>query len=212
MSSRVQTGFSLLELTVVLIVVSTLLSGLVMPLSAARERQDRAAQKAQLLDIESALLGHLLARGRLPCAATSASRGEEAASATGCAAYAGFVPVVALGLRGPLDTAGRLLDPWHRPIRYRVSASDSNADGLADYVVTDGVLLQSPLEVHADNQVLHAVDAGCGATELRASGLVVVLVSEGPQTARSQAEAENLNGDGKFVSRPLSDTGACAFD
>lgn len=196
----------------VLFALSIVLAGLVMPLSAARDKLNRLAMREQFAQLESALIGHLLAQGRLPCAATSDSRGSEARSPSGCAAYSGFVPIVEIGLSGPVDTAGRLLDPWHRPIRYRVSASDNSSDGLADYVVVDGVVLTSPLRARADNQILHAIDEVCGGTTTRASGVVVVLVSEGEQSARSAAEQENLDDDLRFVSRPVSDAPACAFD
>ncbi|MEM7376749.1 MAG: prepilin-type N-terminal cleavage/methylation domain-containing protein [Pseudomonadota bacterium] len=212
MSDRSRLGFSLLEMTLVLLVLSVLLTGLLTPLVSARESHRHASQRVQWQHVEQALVGHLLARGRLPCAATADSGGHEVASATGCGAYAGFVPVATLGVNGTVDRHGRLLDAWHRPVRYRLSASDSDGDGRADYAVTDGMVLQTPRLVRADNRIVHAVDADCGSTAARADGIVVVLVSEGSGTARSAAERENLDGDSRFVSRAVSEVAACAFD
>ncbi|MEM9603564.1 MAG: prepilin-type N-terminal cleavage/methylation domain-containing protein [Pseudomonadota bacterium] len=205
-------GFTLLEVALVLVVLSILLSGLLTPLGSAREAHRRAVQRVQWQQLETALVGHLLARGRLPCAATADSAGHEVMSSTGCQAYAGFVPVASLGVSGSVDRQGRLLDAWYRPLRYRLSASDNDGDGRADYAVTDGVVLQAPISIRADNRIVHAVDAACGSTATRADGVVVVLVSEGQGAVRSAAERENLDDDNRFVSRGVSDVPACAFD
>lgn len=205
-------GFTLLEMALVLFVMSILLAGMVSPLVSARDRLNRALTQQQLQRIESALIGHLLAQGRLPCAASRDSGGLEQASASGCERYAGFLPAATLGVMGSTDPNGLLLDPWHRPFHYRISAADSDADGASDYAVAGGVSLQTPQLIRADNRVMQAVDGDCGSVAIRADAIVAVVVSEGKTAARSEAERENTDADAIFVSRLTSDADGCAFD
>ncbi len=205
-------GFTLIELALALAVMSLLLGGLITPLVGAREYMNRTVTQQQLQRIETALIGHLLTLNRFPCAASKESAGREQVASHGCLLYAGFLPSSTLGIMGPTNEDGLLIDQWGRPFLYRISASDSNLDGSADYAVTSGVTLQVPLEVRADNVIALAVDGACGERVARAEAVVVVVASQGKQSARSPAEGENTDGDATFVSRPTSDVAGCAFD
>lgn len=109
-----QTGFTLVELAVVLFIVALLAGGLLMPLSAQIEvRRANEAQRS-LMEIRDALLGYAAINGRLPCPSTendpaSANYGNEDSSA--CASEA-YLPWKVLGVA---ET-----DPWGTP---RVSAA-----------------------------------------------------------------------------------------
>ncbi|MEM7503780.1 MAG: prepilin-type N-terminal cleavage/methylation domain-containing protein [Pseudomonadota bacterium] len=128
-------GFSLIELSIVILVMGLLLGGLLAPLSVQRENARLTSARHLLSEVESALFGYALANGALPCPATPASAGAAALAGGGCVAQHGFVPAATLGLRGQRNTDGLLLDPWSSPLRYSVSSSDVDTDGAWDFVV-----------------------------------------------------------------------------
>jgi prepilin-type N-terminal cleavage/methylation domain-containing protein len=129
-----QSGFTLLELAVVMLIMGLLLAGLVMPLSARVDQQRMDASAQQLADIRGALTGYTLANDALPCPATPASNGLAAPTATGCTTQHGFVPAVTLGVPGARNEDQLLLDAWGNPVRYSVTASDADGDGNWDFV------------------------------------------------------------------------------
>lgn len=154
------TGFSLIEIAVVLLILTVLLSGIAIPLSAQVEVRRLQETKVQLDEARVAILGFVGANGRFPCPATAVSNGLESfcTAATGACTpttavqthgrcsnfYDGFLPAVSLSL-APVDSTGRLRDAWGSPqnvIRYAVRRLDLTAEiaGL-DYVFTvaDGI-------------------------------------------------------------------------
>lgn len=132
-------GFSLVEMAVVLAIMGLLLGGLLPMLSGQREIQHIRDTRKLLDEVKEALFGYASANGRLPCPASSTSNGLEsfctnASGACGtealsptpahgrCASpYNGFVPAVTLGLT-PVDSQGYMLDGWNNRIRYAVTA------------------------------------------------------------------------------------------
>jgi prepilin-type N-terminal cleavage/methylation domain-containing protein len=103
-------GFTLVELTIVLVIVSLLLGGLLLPLSAQQDIRQQAEADKQLAEARDALVGFAQINGRLPCPASNAvGNGKE-----DCAgAVYGFLPWGEIGVRPT--------DPWGHLIRYRVS-------------------------------------------------------------------------------------------
>ncbi len=129
------TGFTLVELAIVMVIVGLMLGGLMMSLAQTRENARRSDAQGQLEEIVDALYGFAQARGRLPCPATPASNGAEAPVGGGtCSRQHGFVPAASLGLSGPVNGDGLLLDPWNSPYRYSVT----NANGWA-FTTADGM-------------------------------------------------------------------------
>lgn len=123
MRRRGSLGFSLVELSIVVIVVGLLLAGLMTPLAAQQDMRHRSDTAAALAVAEEALIGFALANGRLPCPATatvasgSSGAGSEATVGSGatlaCAAANGVLPWATLGLP---ET-----DAWGNRFSYRVS-------------------------------------------------------------------------------------------
>ena len=62
-------GFTLAELTIVLIIVGLLLGGMLIPLSAQTDIRYRSDTAKALTDIREALIGYAIVNGRLPCPA-----------------------------------------------------------------------------------------------------------------------------------------------
>jgi prepilin-type N-terminal cleavage/methylation domain-containing protein len=143
--NRPATGFTLIELAVVLVVIALLLGGLLIALATQVDMARVRETETQLAQIEEALLGFAAANGRLPCPATTTSGGEEAplnpttncAADYGAQAFHGFVPANTLGLSGPRNTEGLLVDAWDNPIRYSVTRSNVNGGSVPDFVVAN---------------------------------------------------------------------------
>lgn len=126
-------GFSLIELSVVLVIVTLLLGSLLVPLGAQVEQRQYAETEKQLEQIKEALLGFALANGYLPCPAKTAADGSEdrIGGGTTCSTVVsnvsvGFVPWVTLGMK-PSDSWGNL---------YRYSASATFTDSAASSLFT----------------------------------------------------------------------------
>jgi prepilin-type N-terminal cleavage/methylation domain-containing protein len=106
-----ESGFSLLELSIVLIVFALLAGSLLTPLRAQQEIADEKRARQQLdLTLET-LYGFAITQGRLPCPAaptlssTSSTAGEE-----DCSQQHGVIPWRSLGLS---ET-----DPWGQRLTY----------------------------------------------------------------------------------------------
>ena len=68
-SLKPQSGFSLVELTIVLVIVALLSGGLMFGLSGQRDQIQNKEARQQLETIREALIGYAMANGRLPCPA-----------------------------------------------------------------------------------------------------------------------------------------------
>jgi prepilin-type N-terminal cleavage/methylation domain-containing protein len=125
---KAKSGFTLVEMAIVLVIVGLMLGGLMMSLSQTRESTNRSEATTQLAEIEEALYGFAQSKDRLPCPATPTSNGVEAPVGGGtCTRQHGFVPSATLGLKGAVNADGLLLDPWNNPLRYSVTTANTNA-------------------------------------------------------------------------------------
>ena len=107
-------GFPLVELRIVLIIVGLLISSLITPLSAQIDQRNYNETQRQLNEIREALIGFSVANGRLPRPATSQADGVE--SPTDCATdtdCTGYLPWTTLGVKKS--------DAWNKMIRYSVT-------------------------------------------------------------------------------------------
>ena len=120
-------GFTLVELTVVLLIVALLISGLLLPLSAQQDIKNLSAAEKQLAEIKDALTGYAIINGRLPCpmddtagiTIANANYGKSGADCT----RDGILPWKDLGV-GETDPWGQKRindgDPYNGYWRYRV--------------------------------------------------------------------------------------------
>lgn len=120
-----QSGFSLIELGVVVVVVSLLLGVLLVPLNSQVDIQRTNETRARLATAKEALYAFAIANGRLPCAAGPIqSKPEDPDLSTGfeslvtgdpdtgkCTYYSGYLPGTTLGLTN-VDSKGRYMDGW----------------------------------------------------------------------------------------------------
>lgn len=60
-------GFTLVELTIVLLIIALLLGGLLLPLSAQQDMKNQVNAEKQLAEIKEALVGYAIINGKFPC-------------------------------------------------------------------------------------------------------------------------------------------------
>ena len=125
---RNQSGFTLIEIAVVLVIIGILVGSFIGTFADRIETTRRENTSKQLEDIRSAILGFVSAWGRLPCPSTTISTGLEAPAGGVCTLQHGFVPGRTLGINGAYNRDNLLIDSWGNPIRYSVTTS---ATGLS---------------------------------------------------------------------------------
>ena len=170
-------GFTLLEITVVILILGLLLGGLLVPLSVQRENRERAETWETLEEIKEALYGFALVNGRLPCPDTDGDGNEDRNDTdTGCEAdvVAGTFP----GTLPSADLGVKRLDRWGQPVGYHVT----------DVFANDAFSLDDTgrLEVRESAED----DASAVATELP-----VIVISHGSNWALSSSTDELANND-----------------
>jgi prepilin-type N-terminal cleavage/methylation domain-containing protein len=207
-------GFTLAELTIVLVIVALLIGGMLVPLSAQRDLQDLRETQRQLSDITEALLGYAAShvatnsgKPYLPCPDTDGD-GFENRSGNGCAAVEGRLPWSELGV-------GRE-DAWGNRFRYRVLGEYSDSG--------TGFMLTAAASLADSNLPLRACEDAACATVI-ANHLPAVIVSHGKNGAgafntsggtnpapNGTDEIENQDGDDNFVLHPMSIVPGSEFD
>lgn len=216
--SRTQTGFTLVEMAIVLAIVALLMAGLLPTLSSQIEQRRSSDTSKQLEDIKDALIGFAIINGRLPCPANSTSNGAERPAGGGICTvfYNGFVPAATLGLSGTTDSSGFLIDSWGQRIRYAVTSSNTNAFTTASTPTAgmQGVgisILQPDLLVCTTSNGISATSCGTNYYLTATPGVPVVIFSTGKNGAQGSSgsdEAANLDANKTFVSHIPAPSGA----
>lgn len=121
-------GFTLTELAVVLVIVSLLIGGLLVPLSSQMEIRNMTETRRSLAEIREALLGFAVVNGRLPCPALATTISGAAGAGIegtpqndGCTEVAGVLPWATLGVYEH--------DAWGRRYSYRVTKAFTRPPG-----------------------------------------------------------------------------------
>jgi prepilin-type N-terminal cleavage/methylation domain-containing protein len=200
-------GFTLIELSVVVLVITLLLGSLLVPLATQVEQRNVSETQKRLQEVKEALMGFAIANGRFPCPAiiTGASTDSGVESPAGapvlgdCTTFAGasdgYVPGITLGLAN-LDSQGFVVDAWglqQNRIRY----------AIADVTMNNGAI-----------PVPHVftVQNGMRSVGVQALGSVFVVYSLGKNAATTGGvntdEAVNLARHPVFVSKLRSSTQA----
>jgi prepilin-type N-terminal cleavage/methylation domain-containing protein len=132
---RLQSGFTLAELAIVLVIVALLLGGTMAMISSQTDQRKWNDTQSRLEAARDALLGYAIANGRLPCPANSTSAGAEVPAGGGVCGTGtpqdyyggviagvtyGLLPAVTIGYQ-PVDSQGFALDAWGNRIRYSIS-------------------------------------------------------------------------------------------
>lgn len=205
-----QTGFTLVEMAMVLLIVALLLGGLLPTISSQVDQRHNTETNAKLDEIRQALIGFAVINGRLPCPATTTSNGLESMAGVSCSnPYDGFVPAATLGLSGA-DSSGLLEDAWGNPIHYAVTAWN-NAFTTANGIKNAGISNLSP-DLLVCSTATGISGTSCNGSGLTATpGVPIVIFSTGKNGAQGSAgvdEAANLDANRTFVSHTPSASGA----
>ena len=201
-----QAGFTLVELTIVLVIVALLSSGLMLGLAGQREQAMNKEARLQLDTIREALIGYAMANGRLPCPApanlptTDPKAGQALVPPCTNDLRFGVIPWVTLGVP---ET-----DPWGNRFTYFVSSKFTGAlsgGAQASFSLSTGSASATP----PDNAgTANIKDNGLDI----ASDIPAVIISHGNHSAGAYQpsgtqlpgatgdEAENANGTQTFIS------------
>jgi prepilin-type N-terminal cleavage/methylation domain-containing protein len=162
----VSTGFTLVEMAVVLTIVGLLLGALLLPLSAQMQLRQLNETRQRLTQINDALIGFVLLNGRLPCPSFESNPFSANYGMEDCTNVAdeGYLPWRMLGVPA-IDAWGTIRsnagDPWIGHWRYRVDENfftvalfnanilNTGAPFMTDLRVWDGAgVLQHTLAEH----------------------------------------------------------------
>jgi prepilin-type N-terminal cleavage/methylation domain-containing protein len=205
-----QRGFTLIELAIVMVILTILAGGLLVPLTRRIEVQHIETTRKILDEARDALIGfamsHSAGDGRpyLPCPDTN-DDGLEDRTGSDCTGTSGNLPWVTLGLAS--------MDAWGNRITYSVTAAFAKND----------IGINPGGGMSGDNRICSAADCSAGIDI--ADAIPVVLLSHGANgygavsasgttlTAPASAnEIENDDGATDFVSRPPGGEGTAEFD
>jgi len=159
-----QSGFTLVEIAIVLLIVTILLGYSVAMFPLQQELKQYRHVEAEMDSVIEHLIAFAQINGRLPCPDTGGDvngtttpgtiDGQEdfddiIDNVTGlagtdgiidnCKAYFGFLPGRTLGINGKYDDLGRLVDPWDGGYGYAISEVDFTGDGKIDLVTPNGI-------------------------------------------------------------------------
>lgn len=233
-------GFSLVELAVVLFIVSLLLGGVILTLSAQEDQRATAETRRRLEAASDAVIGFSLAYKRLPCPAAGTTGDESLASgttATGgpCTSnFNGFLPGRTIGFQ-PLDAQGFAVDGWGNRIRYAVASAvvmSTCSAGTPHFTSLNNLKANGVGCRPNDLVVCRSSDSGtginpgaspptCGASTnivTNQETIAYVLHSAGKNgiggAASGADESANTNGDAVFIYREHGtiETGTGVYD
>ena len=208
---RLQPGFSLVELAIVMLIISILLAGVLVPLSIQMDVRKGGETRKTMDDVRDALVGFAMANGRLPCPASATSNGVEAPSGGGVCTVplAGFVPAVTLSLT-PTDAQGYLLDGWNNRVRYAVTTANTSAFTTTGQMKASGMAALTP-DLRVCSTSTGVSGESCAAAATLTSTAVAVIYSlgpNGPTGGTGADEAKNLDANRLFISHDPTPAGA----
>ena len=114
-----QSGFTLVEIAIVLLIVGLMLGGMIAPLQSQLEQRHVSETQRTMDEAREALIGYAMRNGYLPCPAVSAFDGREDRTDSSCNKRYGYLPWTTLGLSR--------LDGWGRVLGYSVTPAFANS-------------------------------------------------------------------------------------
>jgi len=205
--SHTQTGFTLIEMAVVLVIIALLVGGVLAPLSTQKE-QERREENQQLLDEAlNALIGFAIVNAYLPCPDTDGDGVEDApdanpgdcgrTQATSANSYPGRLPWVTLGINAEFD-------PWGEPhfVFYRVNGAFVQTFDLS--AVGSGA---GRISIQAQ-----AADCPTGVNPVATNVPAVIWSGAKTDWSANADEGENADGDACFIYRQYNSVATTEYD
>lgn len=228
-----QRGFSLIEMAFVLVIITLLLGGLLVPFATQVEQRRIAETQKNLEEIKEALMGYALSHGSssvpptpsqpyLPCPDTNGDGAEEARDAAGdCPSEEGELPWVTLGT-APVDA-------WGNRFHYRAHknfTNDQTGFGLSpntgDITICNIAPTGSPPSCPTSNRVATTIPAvilsygknGYGALNANTPAVppALSLVKNDSSLAKADELTNITQTETFFVSRTITATGTPATE
>lgn len=200
-------GFTLLELTVVFLIIVLLLGGLLSPLSQKIEQQDRTETRDYLLEAREALIGFSIRNGRLPCpdcpdstVGTCGSGGtpndgiEDMSGTAGSRVCRTSVGTTSVGNIPWVDLQVDEFDAWNRHLTYSVTDDFADETDGADNCDTVTVGVSFELCAAGEVDVYNDYAVAYSGTPTVADNVVALLISHGSdgyEPAQTDIQVEN---------------------
>lgn len=174
---RIQSGFTLIEIAIVLLIVTILLGYTVAMFPIQQELKQYRQTNAEMDEIVDALIAFAQVNGRLPCPDTTGNVNGTAAGIfdgiedtddliinldgtagtdvipDNCKSFFGFLPSATLGMNGDINDDNQLQDPWSNAYGYAVSGVDTGGEANffgVDLVTPNGIRGEGLLNVTPD--------------------------------------------------------------
>jgi len=184
-------GFTLIEIAIVLLIISFALGSLLIPLSSSLEQKSIDKAIVQVDELKQATINFVTTNGNLPCPDTNNDGIEERTDNINCDNPLGTIPFVTLG--SPHGT-----DPWGQPFIYRVTAAfadTTNGTACGTNTTNTSISLCSNADGDINVQGWN-LSPPVGATQL-ANGVPAVILSTGRPLSigPSALEQENTDND-----------------
>jgi type II secretory pathway pseudopilin PulG len=210
--SRSVSGFTLVEIALVLLIVTVLLGYTVSIYPAQQEVKQYRTANEEMSSIIKYLIRFAQINGRLPCpystivAPAPGFEGKEntdtSVSPWVCTSGFSYLPGKSLGILGDYDNQGRLLDPWGMPYLYAVS--DGTVAGAVagdDFVDRDNIKslglsgMVGDIHICDDSPVLgDQTSCPVGIKEVM-SRVAAVVISTGKDEGSSSSNIQAENQD-----------------
>ncbi|RLA07885.1 MAG: hypothetical protein DRQ51_04460 [Gammaproteobacteria bacterium] len=196
-------GFTLIELSIVLLIVGILLAGAIKPISWQIENSRNKESLIQLEQIKQALLGFAASSGYLPCPASITSYGTQDRPNinSNCNLVAGYVPYKDLGIN-PKTNKGILQDAFNQPIIYALN--NYKISGSQVFAKIDGIKNAGIHNLYKKNLLnvctLSPCNSSTASTNRLTNHLPIVLISQGKKNNNTSiTESENIDNDKYFI-------------
>ena len=195
-SNSGHSGFTLTEMAIVLVIVSLLIGGMIIPLSAQMDYRDVSDTEKALVEAKEALIGFAVVNRRLPRPAVSAVNGAERVQCANEAACTGFIPWETLGVRKT--------DAWGKLIRYSVTPGFSGGTTVG----TDNPIALTT----APSKIVRTRNSSAAADALLANGVPTVIYSHGKRNFGTDNMGNVLpNGAANNADEIVNDSGPTTF-
>lgn len=206
---KTKSGFTLIEMSIVLIVISLILAGVLKTVSIQRQQLKRDETRQQLETIKEALIGFALTNGRLPCPDTGTDGIENPpnpANGIDCDANEGWLPHVDIGIGN--------IDVWGNRFIYRVTGT--TAAPINSFTDDPAAPAVSSFGVADDGDISVDDEAGNGI----ARDVPAIIISFGENGSRqiacgagiSAREQVNCDADTTYVDSFYSDVVGQEYD
>ena len=195
LNPRRTTGFTLIEMAIVLMIVGLLLGGMLVPLSAQMEQRKITETRKTLDEIQQALIGYAIVNGSLPHPA-------KATLVTGVDANAGLVDNTLTAGVVPWATLGTSeTDAWGRRFTYSVTNAFTTA-----FILTSNGTLSVKSAATGGSNVATAIPAVIVSHGKNGAGAYMTQGNQLLPLSTDSGEADNANGGTTFVSHDITPT------